>query len=129
MKLQIRQYKYEKKEIASEEIEIPTTISYYFETGVRRSIKIIPHFTTWNIERFNKEEELYELKIICVYNSNECKIENFSIRVGDIEKIYHNIKHKYNGFVVGLVDNWFDERTKEQFNNDLNAVIKQINEN
>ena len=126
MKLQIKQYEYEKKEIASKEIELPTTVSYYFETGIRRSIKITPKFTTWNKERFNKDEELYELQIICLYNSSECIAEKFTIRVKDIEEIYYSEKHKYKSFVDGLVNEWFDKRTQEQFEADFKYTFNEM---
>jgi len=128
MKLAIKQYEYEKKEIDSKEIELPTETAYYFETGVRRSIRIVPKFTTWNKERFNKEEELYELKITCVYLSSECVIEKFTLCPKDIEKIFYADKHKLLDFVRALVNDWFDNRTKEQFEADLNGAIRQLKE-
>lgn len=129
MKITIKQYEYEKVEIEAKEIDLPTEISYYFETGIRRSIKITPVFTSWNKERFNKEEEVYVLDIICLYNSSECKAEKFSINVKDIEKIFYSEKHKHKSFIDGLVNEWFDVRTKEQFNEDFNYTMKQMHSN
>lgn len=126
MKLNIKQYKYEKVEIEAKEIDLPTEVSYYFETGVRRSIKITPVFTTWNKERFNKEEELYCLEIICLYNSSECKAEKFTINTKEIETIFYSEKHKYKGFVDSLVNDWFDVRTKEQFEADFNYTFEEM---
>ena len=126
MKLNLKQYEYVKIEIAAKEIELPTTVSYYFETGVRRSIKIIPHFTTWNKERFNKDEELYELEVICLYNSSECIAEKFKIRAKDIEDIYYSEKHKHKRFVDSLVNDWFDTRTKEQFDADFEYTFSAM---
>ena len=128
MKLKIKQYEYEKIEIDSKEIELPTETAYYFETGVRRSIRIVPIFTTWNRKRFDKEEELYELQITCVYLSSECIVEKFSLYPKDIEKIFYTEKHKLLGFVRPLVEGWFDNRTKEHFETDLNEAIRQLKE-
>lgn len=128
MKLSIKQYEYEKKEIGSKEIELPTETAYYFETGVRRSIRIVPRFTTWNKKEYNKEEEIYELKITCVYLSSECIVEKFSLYPNSIEEIRYNEKHKHNDFVTSLVEGWFNNRTKEQFEIDLNEAIRQIKE-
>ena len=128
MKLAIKQYEYEKKEINSKEIELPTETAYYFETGVRRSIRIVPKFTTWNKEHYDKEEELYELKITCVYLSSECIIEKFTLYPKDIEKIFYADKHKLLDFVRALVNDWFDNRTKEKFEIDLNEAIRQLKE-
>jgi hypothetical protein len=124
--MKIKQYKYEKKEIASKEIDLPTETSYYFETSIRRSIKIIPHFTSWNKKQYNKEEELYELEIICLYNSFECKAEKFKISANEIESIYYSEKHKYNKFIIALVENWFQKRTKEQFEADFNHTFSEM---
>ena len=126
MKLQIKQYEYEKKEIASKEIQLPTEICYYFETGIRRSIKIIPRFTTWNKEQYNKEEELYELIVVCLYQSSECKAEKFTIRTSDIEGIYYSQKHKHKEFVTGLIESWFNKRTKEQFDVDFDNTFSEM---
>lgn len=124
--MKITQYEYEKKEVASKEIELPKETSYYFETGIRRSIKIIPRFTTWNKERFNKEEELYELEVICLYNSSECMAEKFKIRVSEIENIYYSEKHKHKQFIVALIEDWFDKRTKEQFEADFKYTFNEM---
>ena len=129
MKIVIKQYQYEKVEIASKEIELPTETSYFFETGIRRSIKIIPRFTTWNKEYNNKEEELYELIVVCLYQSSECKAEKFSLRVREIEKIYYSEKDEHKEFVTALIENWFDKRTKEQFDADLNHILSEIQSN
>ncbi len=126
MKLKIKQYRYEPIEIESKEIELPTETSYYFETGIRRSIKIIPVFTTWNKERYNKEEEIYYLDIICLYNSFKCKAEKFRINVKDIENIIYSEKHEHKDFINSLINEWFDVRTKEQFEDDLNYTIQQL---
>lgn len=120
--MKIRNYKYEKVEIESKEIELPTQPSYYFETGIRRSIKIIPMFDL----QPGKENELYELKVICLYSSFECKAEMFSLRVNNIENIYYSDNHIYHDFVKGLVDGYFQERTKEQFDADFKYVYEKM---
>lgn len=126
MKLNIKQYKYEKVEIEAKEINLPTEVTYYFETGIRRSIKITPVFTTWNKEIFNKEEDLYCLEIICLYNSSECKAEKFTINTKEIETIFYSEKHKYKGFIDSLVNDWFDLRTKEQFEADFKYTFSEM---
>jgi hypothetical protein len=126
MNLKIKQYEYEKKEIASKEIELPKETSYYFETGIRRSIKVVPRFTTWKKERYNKEEELYELIVICLYQSSECKAEKFNLRISELENIYYSEKDKHKGFVTALIEGWFDKRTKEQFEADFNNTISEM---
>ena len=124
--MKIKQYEYEKKEVAAKEIELPKETSYYFETGVRRSIKIIPKFTTWNKKQFNKEEELYELEVVCLYNSFECIAEKFTIRISEVENIFYSEKHKHNQFIVALVENWFYSRTKEQFEADFKCTFDKM---
>lgn len=126
MKLQIKQYEYEKKEVASKEIQLPTETSYFFQNNIRRSIKIIPCYTTWNKERYNKEEELHELEVICLYQSFECKIEKFSILVRDIEDIYYSNKHEHKDFITALIDGYFHNRTKEQFDADINTILTKL---
>lgn len=121
MKLQIKQYEYDKREVGSKEIQLPTETSYYFETGIRRSIKIVPSFITKK-----EKKELYQLTVVCLYQSSECKAEKFNIRVKDIEDIYYSDDHKHNKFIYALIEGWFDQRTKEQFDEDLNNFISDL---
>ena len=102
MKLHIKKYEYEKREVESKEIELPTETAHFFETGVRRSIRIAPKFTTWNQERYNKEEELYSLQITCVYLSSECIIEKFTLYPKNIEEIYYADKTQTAGLRQSL---------------------------
>lgn len=124
MKLKIKQYEYEQKEIDSREIQLPTEISYYFETGIRRSIRIVPIFRTW--EENERQKEIYYLDVVCLYSSSECKAEKFRIYVTELENIYYSEKHEYKDFVRSLVNDWFDVRTKENFEEDLNYIINDL---
>lgn len=125
MKVQIKQYKYEKIETSSFDLELPEETSYFFETCIRRSIRIVPVFTSWNKEQYNKEEELYKFDITCVYLSFECKIEKFSVSVSDFEKDKEIIEK--NLFLRSWINGWFDKRTKTDFENDLKQAIDKIN--
>lgn len=127
MKLEIKQYEYVEKEIEKKNIEIPEAISYYFETGIRRSIRITPKFTTWNKKNYDKDEELYELEFLCLYQSSEFKIEKFTINVKDLEKIYYSEKHERKDIITSLINGWFDKRTKEKFEEDLNVMLTELN--
>lgn len=118
--MKIKQYEYEKKEVASKEIVLPTETSYYFETGIRRSIKIIPHYTAWT-------KELYEIEVVCLYTSFECKAEKFMIGINEIEGIYYSEKHEHKQFITALIENWFQKRTKEQFDADFTCFLRIIN--
>lgn len=124
--MKIRQYEWVRKEIESKEINLPKETSYYFETGERRAIKIIPKFTTWN-KNYDKEEELYELVVVCLYTSFECRAEKFTIRVSEIENIYYSDEDcEYKEFVVALVNDWFEVRTKEQFDADFKYTFNEM---
>jgi hypothetical protein len=127
MKLNIKQYEFKKIEISSKIIELPVETSYYFETGVRRSIKIVPIYSTWRFN-LNKPEEIERYVVTCLYNSFECKIEQFEISIDRIEEIYYNLDDDYNGFVVNLFNGFFDKRNKKQFDVDLNTILYKINE-
>ncbi len=126
MKLKIKQYEYQKIEVASKEIQLPTETSYFFETGIRRSIKITPRFTTWNKEQYNKEEELYELVVICLYNSFECRAEKFKILADSIGEIYYSTNHKHKDFITSLINGDFHKRTKEQFDDDFTHTFSEM---
>ena len=144
--MKIKQYKYEKVEVTEKDWEIPTEPKYFFETFIRRAIAVIPVFTTWNKEVYNKEEEIYELSIICVYQSSEAKIEKFDVAVSRIEDLYYReSKGEGEGSIIKfLIDDckpWEDKdkngvittgvycsRTKEQFEADFKNCLNSINE-
>jgi hypothetical protein len=124
MKIQIKQYKYEKIVTTSMDFELPEETCYFFETGIRRSIRIKPIFTTWNKEQYDKEEELYQFEITCVYLSFECKIERFTVNLSDFEKDKEVIEK--NMFLRSWVNGWFNKRTKEDFEADLKQAIEKL---
>lgn len=126
MKIQLKQYKHVKVETDSKDFELPEQSSYFFETHVRRSIRIIPEYTTWNKEHYNKEEELYRFHITCVYLSFECKIEKFTIDVSEFQRDITILEK--NNFINAWINGWFDIRTKEDFDIDLKQAIDKINE-
>jgi|SRR6478735_3351965 len=106
------------------EIPIPEETIYLFETGIRRSIRIIPQKTTWNINQYDKPEECYKLDITCVYLFYETKIEKFEIPISSIERIFNSKeKSKEKSIIDLLVNDWGDERTKERFDADLKEAI------
>ena len=57
MKLKIKTFEYVKVEKEAVEYDFPDVPSHYFETGIRRSIRVEPVWTTWK-----KENELKGLK-------------------------------------------------------------------
>lgn len=127
MKIQI----YEFKKVVLEDFEIffLEEIVYYFEIGIRRLIKIEFCWIEWNKERYDKEEEIFRLKVICVYSFGELKIEKFIIfiLVFEIEGIW-NLKEvlKIKSILEMIVYDWGDKRIKEQFEVDLKYVIDEV---
>lgn len=126
MKLTVKQYKHVKEEIASKEIELPTEPAYYFETGIRRAIRISPVYTTWNKEVHNEEEELASLDFTLVYLSWECKVERLSISISELESIYYYGNHQHKDLIQAFVDGHFDKRSKERFNMDLKTALSKF---
>ena len=129
MKITLKQYRRVEEEIASKEVTLPTEPVYYFQTGSRRSIRIVPIFTTWLQEAENKPEELYKFDITYVYGSFENKIEKISINKGEIENIYYGVGFKRTTdmeFVKDWMDGYLSERTKEQFDTDFENVLNKI---
>ena len=133
MKLEITEYKYEKVKVKGVEVNLPTEPLYLFETGIRRSIRIVPKFVTWDPSEYLKDKvgyrkgDVYEYIVTCVYNSWECKIEHFTIQVSDIVKLYSNDKSGPSEIVKIMILNTAELRNKERFDNDLKAVTEKIN--
>ena len=61
-----------------------------------------------------------------MYLSFECKVEKLTIRINEIEDIYYNPKANLYEYVKPLVDGYFNKRTQEQFENDLENAILQF---
>lgn len=128
MELEIEQYKYEKVKVKEKiTFAIPETTSYYFETGIRRSIKIIPIWTNWNMEYNNKPEYIFQFKIVCVYRSFQSKIESFTIDLKDLEELYNRDgATPISLFVKSWIDGGFQSRTKEKFEQDFEQCLEDI---
>ena len=130
MKITLKQYRRVEEEIASKEVTLPTEPVYYFQTGSRRSIKIVPIFTTWLQKNENKPEEIYSFDVTYVYGSFEARIEKVTINKGHLEKMYYGDSYFKRTTDVEFVKDWMDgylsERTKEQFDTDFENVLNKI---
>lgn len=125
--MKIEQYKLEKIVTESKEWEVPQEPQYYFETGIRRSVAIIPKWTSWNKEQYNKDEEVFALDIICVYQSFDAKIEKTSINISSINDAYNRSKESQSSIIKFLIDYAHDcKRTKEQFMSDYTGCLESI---
>jgi len=118
-KMKIKQYEWIKKEIGVREFSLPTVPVYFFETGIRRAIRIIP-------VSLGEDKIINAIEITFVYNSSECKIEVFSVPVTEIEDIYHLQGERLHRFFVNWIDGDLNTRTKEQFDGDLQLALNQI---
>lgn len=135
MKINIKTYELKRVEKENTEFdELPEEVSYFFETGIRRSIRIVPIWTTWQKERDGKDEEIWKYHLTCVYKSFENIIESFEICLSDFEKYYNDNSTKLGtkdsrnkSIVDALLNKWLDKRTQEQFETDLNSAIKELN--
>jgi hypothetical protein len=129
MELKIKKYVHQRVEVESMVFNFPTETQYFFETGIRRSIRIAPKFIkVWkdcNKDFVIGKKILIRYDITCIYLMHECKIECFDIPVGGIEDLYYG-EYKYNEFVKTWVNGHFDERTKEQFDKNFNIAVKML---
>lgn len=132
MKLAINKYKYEKVLDTSSEVEIPEVPEYHFQTGIRRSIAIIPEWTTWQKENFNKPEQVHTLVFICIYGNFENKVEITRCSVENLRDYLTSTINKTDSSIVNFFLNERDEyttRTKEQFMADYNNAITKFTDN
>jgi hypothetical protein len=124
--MKITTYEYEKVPVKDTEIFIPNEPFYCFQTGVRRSIRIIPKIITWNSPDL-AIGEVYELEVTCVYQSSECVAEKFNLRVSFIEDYINNNEKGLPGEISRMLLNEdYYIRTEEQFNTDLDSVISSL---
>lgn len=129
--MKIFREKYEKIQDEEIEINIPQEQSFYFETGIRRSICITPEWTTWNVEYGNKPEVIWRLNILCVYQSWETKIENFSIQISEIQRLYNQKDDNRKGgksIIDFLLYIGKPNRTREQFLEDYQHCVLKFDQ-
>lgn len=122
----INQYRLVKEPVDSKVIELPERTVYYFEIGLRRSLKIVPVYTTWQQKRFNKPEEIWKYEVTCVHLLFNTMVEKFDIHVSDLEKIYHDTKHPRHSFIKNWLNDELQSRTEAEFNSDLTLVLAKI---
>ena len=133
MKKKITKYEYIKQEIEGFEADLPDNPVYLFEFGYRVAYAIIPQWTTWNKEFYDKPEEIYQYDIIVVDPSLK-EIKSFDISVQRLNEAYG--KSEQNGGTLRdravryIVDGWQERqvRTKEKFLEDFNRVVNEIKE-
>lgn len=124
--MKIKTYEYQKVAIEETEIFIPEEIFYCFQPGIRRSIRIIPQRTNWESPNI-KKGDIYELEVTCVYQSFECILEKFNVRLSMIEDyINRNEKSKEAQIAQMLLSEDYFLRTKEQFESDYQMVLKEF---
>lgn len=130
MELSIKTYKYIKTEQTDTKFQLPDEPTYWFETGIRRAIRIVPNWTTWLIENGEESEKLYQYHVTCVYNSFESKVESYKISISDFEDAFNKERRLRSSeeFIYNWLSGWFDKRTKEKFEADLNAAILKFND-
>ena len=126
--ISLKQYEYKEVEIESKEIELPTETQYFFETGIRRAIRIKPVWTTWNKKQYDKEEEIFQYLVTFVYGSFEAKIEKYTIQVSRLQEYYFKRSGGLHDFVTTWLDGDLNKRTQEKFESDFAQVLKDINE-
>ena len=114
------------------EIKLPTEPLYYLSSR-KKSIRLIPVYTTWNIEKSNKPECIWRYDCTVVDLHFTTSIERFHIGVTERdfqdvvdkqdrsnysirEEIYHKLINFPNDYL----------RTKEQFDADLQAALDNI---
>jgi hypothetical protein len=124
MELKLKKYKFERVEIDNISVKIPKNTEYYFETGIRRSIRVSPILSSWK-EPDNREEILY-LEFLLIYNSWETKIELKRIQIRDIEEVYYNESDPNHNLIKAYFEGWFSKRSKEQFLTDYKLVIDKM---
>lgn len=123
--IRVKMHEYVRVEKPDVPVEIPEVPVYYFQTGIRRAVRIVPEWTTWNKEQ-GKDEEIYNLKVTCVYRSGENRVETFSVPLHRFADYLGGGSSKDQCSIPLLLERGGDERTKEQFDEDLNAVLAEI---
>ena len=129
--MKIKKYKLQKVLVEEVDFRLPETILYLFEYHIKRSLKVIPIYTTFQKEFHNKPEELYQIAFVEVLDAfnHIPTIKKTVINISDLESIYS--KNDFNDEKYKLLDflNTYTEvnvRTPNQFDSDFAEVLRNI---
>jgi hypothetical protein len=138
MKTKVSKYEYIETLIEDVEIEIPETPFAFQEWNHRTLIMVKPQWTKWNVERYNKPEEIWKLDILVVHTDRR-KIEHTSLSVhrqtlehlltsrGVKNKDWEDsIRIKILDYIMSLFGN--DSISLETFKAGYKNVVREINE-
>ena len=125
MIIKLKQYEYKKTEVESKKFTLPLKPQYFFQTHYRRSIRIKP-ILTQHLKEQGKDEKLTHLELTLLYQNFEFKIEKHNINVNSIEEAYYDSNHKLHSIIYDWVDGDLHERTEDQFNGELDYMIKEL---
>ena len=126
--MKVTEYKYERVVSGERDVFIPEEPFYCFQTGIRRSIRMIPKKVTWDDSPHHKKGDIFQLDVTCVYQSFECVVEKFSIPISTIgDHLTKDKKGKVAEFCKMIIDEHYSKRTKEQFDQDLKMALDNIN--
>lgn len=130
MEYSIKKYRLERVLIDDFKINLPEVPEYHFQTGIRRSIAIIPRWTTWKMEYKNEPEEIYEFDIIMVYLGFDSKIETTHIRMSELNDVLSQENKTSWDIREWFISNRGKDtlRTEEQFKVDYQSALEKIQE-
>lgn len=123
-----------KTERKKEEMDftVPTETLYFFRTGSRFALKLVPIWTRWQVERENKPEEVWKFHCVLVYMSFQNKIEAIEIQVSQIPGILE-ANERSSGprstayEILDLLQDYPQgNRDAAQFKADYNGVMSRI---
>jgi hypothetical protein len=128
MKYKVQKEEYKRVLLEEVEVDIPEEPKYFWHNGERVAYCVTPIWTKWNKEHYQKEEEIWELRIVKVDPSFR-KIQAFFIRVSEFGEILQGKRdgHKLQRLIENLL--LYPEeniRTKEQFMTDYHNTLKEI---
>lgn len=128
MKIKVNKIRYEKVNEETE-LDIPETPMYFWHNGIRRAYSVVPEWTAWNVENYQKPEEIWKVNVVMV-DPQDRIIETNEIQVHTFPDILKDSSHRYNRLITNLLFNPDeDRRTKEQFIADYNQVLEEIAKN
>lgn len=126
--MKIKKYKLQKVLIEEVDFRIPTETLYLFEYHIRRTIKVIPVYTSYHVVLNDKPEELDQIVFVEVLDgfNHTPTIKKHTVSISDLEDIISKADYKDERFQLLDFLNTYTEvniRTKEQFEGDFHNVL------
>ena len=132
MEITLKQWKLVKKEVDSTIFKIPLEPIYLYHPLNKVYVEVKPVYTDFKLQLENEKEDLYALQVTYIegiydYSNHNFGIRRFIIYIKDLEFLYYtDLKSFKDTFIKNLIDRYFEESNKKDFDKNLKKILNVV---